>query len=68
MKKTKSKLFVWLYMGVLCCFIAVGVALCIAMSGAGPADLSTQKADVQQVFEITTVEDAPVPMTDSISK
>lgn len=68
MKKGKNKLFVWLYMCVLCCVIAVGVALCISMSGAGLSDLSTQKADLESVFETTTLEDEAVPLTDSVSK
>lgn len=68
MRKSKNKIFVWLYMGVLCCVIAVGVAICIGLSGAGIEDLATEKADASSVFQIELIEDEQVPLSDSIEK
>lgn len=61
MNKAKKKFYVWLYMGVLCCIIVAGVIWCVNVSGAGVADLATQRADAATVFQI---EDEEVPLAD----
>ena len=68
MRKEKNKKFVWLYMGVLCCVIIVGVVLCMNMSGAGLGDTSTQKADASDIYQIDTIIDEPVPLSDGMAK
>lgn len=67
MRKTKSRVFVWVYMGILCCVIAVGIALCLSLSGVGMSDMANQQASIKSAIELE-LSDGEVPLSDGITK
>lgn len=66
MRKSKSRVFVWVYMGILCCVIAVGICLCVGMSGAKGLNIASQQANVKSAIEVE-IFDVEVPLGDGVA-